>query len=72
MDKVGLFLNLVCMGFLIFLLIIYFSKKNMNNMDNKVYRYILISDFFMILFELIFILVCYFFKDKCGIIVINN
>ena len=50
MDKVGLFLNIVCMGFLIFLLIIYFSKKNMNNMDNKVYRYILISDFFMILF----------------------
>ena len=68
MDKVGLFLNIACMGFLIFLLIIYFSKKNMNNMDNKVYRYILISDFFMILFELIFILVCYFFKDNLFLI----
>ena len=68
MDKVGLFLNIVCMGFLIFLLIIYFSKKNMNNMDNKVYRYILISDFFMILFELLFILVCYFFKDNLFLI----
>ena len=68
MDKVGLFLNIVCMGFLIFLLIIYFSKKNMNNMDNKVYRYILISDFFMILFELLFILVCYFFKENLFLI----
>ena len=68
MDKVGLFLNIVCMGFLILLLIIYFSKKNMNNMDNRVYRYILISDFFMILFELLFILVCYFFKDNLFLI----
>ena len=68
MDKVGLFLNIACMGFLIFLLILYFSKKNMNNMDNKVYRYILICDFWMIFFELLFVLACYFLKDNLFII----
>ena len=32
--------------FLIFMMVVYFSKKNMNNIDNKLFRLLLICNFF--------------------------
>ena len=48
MNDSGIMLNIICLGFLILLLILYFSKKNMNNVENKVYKCLLIDDLFLI------------------------
>ena len=59
MNVAGITLNLVCLGFLIFLFFIYFSKQNMNNVENRVYRGLLVDDLFLILTELCFLFSCY-------------
>ena len=41
---INLTLGISCLIFLIFLVIIYFSKKNMNNLENKIYRHMLITN----------------------------
>ena len=68
MDFVSLTLNLVCMGFLIFLIILYASKKKMQNMDNMIYRYILLCTFGVIFFEIAYVLSAYFFLNNLYIV----
>ena len=68
MDFVSLTLNLVCMGFLIFLIILYASKKKMQNMDNMIYRYILLCTFGLVFFEIAYVLCAYFFLDNLFIV----
>ena len=68
MDFVSLTLNLVCMGFLIFLIILYASKKKMQNMDNMIYRYILLCTFGVLFFEIAYVLCAYFFLDNLFIV----
>lgn len=53
-----IFVNLTsascCLFFLLFLLLTYFSKKNMNNVDNKIYKHMLIFNFLSTIFYVIF------------------
>lgn len=60
MNVAGITLNAVCLGFLIFLLILYFTKKNMNNLENKIYRCLLIDDLCLVISELLFLFSSYF------------
>ena len=60
MNVFALTLNIVCLCFSLFLMIMYFSKKNMNNIENAFFRFIIISDFLIVFFELLFPLLCYF------------
>ena len=59
MNVAGITLNAVCLGFLIFLLILYFTKKNMNNLENKIYRCLLIDDLCLVVSELLFLFTSY-------------
>ena len=42
--------------FLIFMMVVYFSKKNMNNIDNKLFRLLLICNFFNSFVHIIFLI----------------
>lgn len=42
-----------CLIFCIFLAIVYFSKKNVNNVETKLYKWIIMFDFIMIIFHLV-------------------
>ena len=64
MNVFALTLNLVCLCFSIFLIVIYFSKKNMNNIENIFFRFIIICDFFIVLFEFLFPILCYYKPDN--------
>ena len=68
MNDSGIMLNITCLGFLILLLILYFSKKNMNNVENKVYKCLLIDDLFLILSELGFLFACYYIPKNLFLI----
>ena len=59
--------NIVCLLFWAFLAGVYFSKKNMNNYENKIYKYIIILDFLLLFTHFIGILWAYYFVDD-----INN
>ena len=47
-----------CMVFLVFLIGIYMSKSNANNIDNKIYRQLLLWDFLSILFNTLYPIFC--------------
>lgn len=68
MNLFALTLNLVCLCFSLFLVILYFSKKNMNNIENNFFRFIVVSDLLICFFELLFPLFCYFFPDNLFLI----
>lgn len=68
MNLFALTLNIVCLCFSLFLVIIYFSKKNMNNIENTFFRFIIISDFLIVLFELLFPILCYFTPNNLFLI----
>lgn len=42
-----------CLIFCVFLAIVYFSKKNVNNVETKIYKWIIICDFIMIIFHIV-------------------
>lgn len=42
-----------CLIFCVFLAIVYFTKKNVNNVETKIYKWIIIFDFIMIIFHLV-------------------
>lgn len=42
-----------CLIFCVFLAIVYFSKKNVNNVETKIYKWIIVCDFIMIIFHII-------------------
>ncbi|MBR6949039.1 MAG: response regulator [Bacilli bacterium] len=60
----GLTLAGTCFFFVSLLMFIYFSKKNMNNMDNTIYKTLLIVDFVFTFTEAIYFSICYFIKDN--------
>ncbi|MDO4996450.1 MAG: ATP-binding protein [Bacilli bacterium] len=64
MNVVSVTLNLVCLGFLMFLLIIYYSKNNMNNLENKVYKGLLLVDFLLVVSELLFLFLACFMRNN--------
>ena len=64
----GLTLAGTCFFFVALLMFIYFSKKNMNNLDNKVYKLLLVFDLLFTFTESIYFLLCYFVKDSMVII----
>ena len=68
MNIAGITLNAVCLGFLIFLLILYFTKKNMNNLENKIYRCLLIDDLCLVVSELLFLFSSYFIPKNLFLI----
>ena len=41
-----------CLIFCVFLAIVYFSKKNVNNVETKIYKWIIVFDFIMIIFHI--------------------
>ena len=50
---VGLILPTGCIMFSLLLNIVYFSKKRLNNIENNIYKYILITNFISLIFEFI-------------------
>lgn len=68
MNVAGITLNAVCLGFLIFLLLLYFTKKNMNNLENKIYRCLLIDDLCLVVSELLFLFTSYFIPKNLFLI----
>ncbi len=64
MDWVGIMLNSICLAFITFLIFIYFSRKSIKNIDNKCYRYTLISCLMVDFSELVFLICSYFFIDN--------
>ena len=54
---IGLILPAGCIMFSLLLNIVYFSKKRLNNIENKIYKYILITNLISLIFEFI----CTFF-----------
>ncbi len=68
MNMVGLTFNLVCMGFLVFLITLYFSKKSMRSTDSMIYRYVILCNFFLLLFEILFVVCAYFFPTNLFLI----
>ena len=43
-----------CLFFLLFLFLTYFSKKNMNNIDNLIYKYMLVFNLLACIFYVLF------------------
>ena len=68
MNIIGLTHCVVCLGFFIFLIFLYFSKKNANNLDNKVYRYFLLADFILIISEMAFLITAYLIPDNTFVV----
>ena len=64
----GLTLGVTCFFFVTLLMIIYFSKKNMNNLDNRIYKLLLILALVFTSTESIYFALCYFMKDSMIII----
>ena len=60
----GLTLSVSCFLFIIILTVIYFSKKNMNNLDNKVYKLLLVFALLFTFTESVYFILCYFMKDS--------
>lgn len=49
-----------CLIFCVFLAIVYFSKKNVLNIETKIYRYIIIFDFILIIFHIVALITGYY------------
>ena len=63
MNTIGITLNICCLLFLIFLSIIYLTKKNMPNIENKVYRILLISNMLILIIHLLFLFFQYYLYE---------
>lgn len=55
--------NFVCLLFWAFLAGVYFLKKNMNNYENKIYKYIIILDFLLLFTHFLGIIWAYYFES---------
>ena len=60
--------NICCFFFLIFLTIIYVTKKNIKNEENRIYKWIVINNFLLLVIELIFALTAYYFYNNLFLI----
>ena len=63
MNTVNVTLCVIEVLFITFLMAIYFTKKNMPNIENKIYRVILVLSFLTSLSDLIFWVSCFYLKD---------
>jgi len=54
--------NFCCLLFWGFLAIIYFSKKNMSNIENRIYKYMFVLDFLLLSFSIVCIITGYYMK----------
>jgi len=73
MNVIGITANVCCLIFLIFLTIIYALKKNIQNFENKLYRLIIISNFSVIISEVIsYLSLCYLVDNMFIIVVIEK
>ncbi len=70
MNIVVLTSNICCFLFLIFLTVIYATKKSIKNDETRIYKWILINNFGVLLVELIFGLVSYYFNTNIFLIMI--
>ena len=52
MNMLTFSVTFCCILFCFFLAIVYFTKKNMSNIENKIYRYIVILDFIILIFSM--------------------
>ncbi len=57
MNVITLTLNICCFLFLLFLIVIYSTKKKINNEENRIYKWILFNNFLVLLAELLLALV---------------
>ncbi len=48
---IGLIAPTVCLAFSLILNVIYFNKERLNNFENKIYKYLLLTNFFSLSFE---------------------
>lgn len=69
-NSIGIIVNICCLMFLILLMLIYFSKKKLVNIETGIYKWILISNLNILIIELIFLLSVNFFKNHLSIILI--
>ena len=70
MNVVLVISNICCFLFLIFLAIIYITKKSIKNDENRIYKWILVNNFSLLIIELLFALVAYYMYDNLTIIMI--
>ena len=68
MNLISTTLNYLCLFFLVFLMIIYASKKKRMTVENGFYIVIMLSDLFIIVFELLFLYFSVYFKDNIFLI----
>lgn len=63
MNVVNIIFNICGIVFLTFLMAVYFTKKNMPNIENKIYKNILVLSLLITVSDLLFWLSCYYMKD---------
>ena len=68
MNVYGITLNFVCICFLIFLIILYYSKKSIKNTDTRIFPYMMACAALLVFNELIYYLVCYYMADNMAVI----
>lgn len=64
MNITNIALNTCIILFFSILLGVYFSKKNMNNFDNKLYRYSLIANIFVVILHYLWLFLGHFMRDN--------
>lgn len=68
MNIIAITSDICCFLFLLLLIIIYNSKEKIANEENRIYKWILICNFIVLVVELLFFLSIYYFKDNIIII----
>ncbi len=68
MNVYGVTLNFVCICFLIFLIILYYSKRSIKNTDTIIFPYMMYCAVLLVFNELIYYLVCYYMADNMAVI----
>jgi len=70
MNIITITLDFACLIFCGFLAVIYFNKKNMANLENKIYKYLIILSFTCTTTDLIVWLFVYYFSSQLEIIIV--
>ena len=70
MNTIVVTSNICCFFFLIFLAVIYMTKKNVKNDENRIYKWIIVNNFLLLVIELLFALVAYYLYDNIFVIMV--
>ncbi len=70
MNLIAITSNVCCFMFLLLLLIIYGTKQNYANEENRIYKWILLCNFIVLIVELLFFLFIYYLKSHLLVILI--